>query len=130
MSSALSDRLSTGIDGLDEILHGGFIPERSYMLRGPAGSGKTILGLHVLERGLREGETGLFINLEEDLDDLEANAAALGFDTDAIEFLDLSPTADVFGEDIGRGTQVEKLDCVGVEAERSRVRFQVIQVFF
>ena len=44
MSPALSDRLSTGIDGLDEILHGGFIPERSYMLRGPAGSGKTILG--------------------------------------------------------------------------------------
>ena len=99
MSSALSDRLSTGIDGLDEILHGGLIPERSYMLRGPAGSGKTILGLHVLERGLREDETGLFINLEEDLDELKANAAALGFDTDAIEFLDLSPTADVFTED-------------------------------
>ena len=36
MSSALSDRLSTGIDGLDEILHGGFIPERSYMLRNEA----------------------------------------------------------------------------------------------
>ena len=99
MLSALSDRLSTGIDGLDEILHGGLIPERSYMLRGPAGSGKTILGLHVLERGLREDETGLFINLEEDLDDLKANAAALGFDADAIEFLDLSPTADVFTED-------------------------------
>jgi len=99
MSSGLSDRLSTGIDGLDEILHGGLIPERSYMLRGPAGSGKTILGLHVLEQGLREDETGLFINLEEDLDDLKANAGALGFDTDAIELLDLSPTADVFTDD-------------------------------
>ena len=99
MSSGLSNRLSTGIDGLDEVLHGGLIPERSYMLRGPAGSGKTILGLHVLERGLREDETGLFINLEEDLDDLKANATALGFDADAIEFLDLSPTADVFTED-------------------------------
>jgi len=41
----------------------------------------------------------LFINLEEDLRDLKANAAALGFDTDAIEFLDLSPSADVFVED-------------------------------
>jgi circadian clock protein KaiC len=99
MSSGLSDRLSTGIDGLDEILHGGLIPERSYMLRGPAGSGKTILGLHVLEQGLREDETGLFINLEEDLDDLKANAGALGFDIDAIELLDLSPTADVFTDD-------------------------------
>jgi circadian clock protein KaiC len=99
MSSALSDRLSTGIDGLNEILHGGLIAERSYMLRGPAGSGKTILGLHTLQQGIDEGETSLFINLEEDLGDLQANAAALGFDTDAIEFLDLSPTADVFTKD-------------------------------
>lgn len=99
MSPALSDRLSTGIDGLDEMFNGGLIPERSYMLRGRAGSGKTILGLHVLQQGVAEGETSLFINLEEDLSDLQANAAALGFDTDAIEFLDLSPTADVFIED-------------------------------
>jgi len=99
MSSALSDRLSTGIDGLNEILHGGLIPERSYMLRGRAGSGKTILGLHVLQQGVDEGETSLFVNLEEDLDELKTNAATLGFDTDAIEFLDLSPTADVFAGD-------------------------------
>ena len=112
MSSALSDRLSTGIDGLNEILHGGLIPERSYMLRGRAGSGKTMLGLHVLEQGLRADKTGLFINLEEDLDDLKANAATLGFDTDAIEFLDLSPTADVFTEDqsyeVFEATEVEQ----------------------
>ena len=99
MSSESTDRLSTGIDGLDEILDGGLIPKRSYMLRGPAGSGKTILGLHVLEAGLDRGETVLFINLEEDHDDLRANASTLGFDTEAIEFLDLSPTADVFTND-------------------------------
>ncbi|WP_121823032.1 ATPase domain-containing protein [Halostella salina] len=92
-------RLSTGVAGLDEILQGGFIPDRSYMLRGPAGSGKTILGLHFLAAGIDDGETALFINLEEDLDDLRANAAALGFDTEPIEFLDLSPSADVFTED-------------------------------
>ena len=99
MASPLTDRLSTGIEGLDEILDGGLIPARSYVLRGRAGSGKTIIGFHVLVAGIAEGETVLFINLEEDLDDLQANAAALGFDTDAIEFLDLSPTADVFTED-------------------------------
>ncbi|PSP37162.1 recombinase RecA [Halobacteriales archaeon QH_2_66_30] len=99
MASPLTDRLSTGIRGLDEILDGGLIPARSYVLRGRAGSGKTIIGFHVLAAGIAEGERVLFINLEEDLDDLQANAAALGFDTDAIEFLDLSPTADVFTED-------------------------------
>ncbi len=112
MPSALTDRLSTGIDGLDEILDGGLIPERGYMLRGSAGSGKTILGLHVLEAGTDADEAALFINLEEDLADLKDNAAALGFDTDAMEFLDLSPTADVFTEnqsyDVFEASEVEQ----------------------
>jgi circadian clock protein KaiC len=99
MTSAQFDRLSTGIGGLNEILQGGLIPERSYMLRGRAGSGKTLLGLHVLQEGIRQNETALFVNLEEDLNDLKANATAFGFDTEAIDFLDLSPTADVFTED-------------------------------
>ncbi|MFD1633852.1 ATPase domain-containing protein [Haloplanus ruber] len=94
-----TSRLATGSAGLDEILHGGFVAERNYMFRGPAGSGKTILGFHFLQAGVENGETALFINLEEDLDDLRTNAAALGFDTDAIEFLDLSPSAEAFTED-------------------------------
>ena len=96
MTSPTAERASTGITGLDEVLSGGLIPERSYMVRGQAGSGKTILSFHFLQRGIDEGETALFVNLEEDLRDLKANAAALGFDTDAIEFLDLSPSADAF----------------------------------
>ena len=99
MTLADADRASTGIVGLDEILSGGLIPERSYMVRGPAGSGKTILSFHFLQAGIDAGETGLFINLEEDIEDLKANAAALGFDTDAIDFLDLSPSADAFTND-------------------------------
>ena len=99
MPSPLSERASTGISGLDEVLSGGFVPARSYMVRGQAGSGKTILSFHFLQAGIDEGETALFINLEEDLRDLKANAAALGFDTDAVEFLDLSPSAEAFVED-------------------------------
>jgi len=112
MSSELPDRLSTGIGGLDELLHGGLISERSYMLRGHAGSGKTILGFHFLQAGLDADETVLFINLEEDLSDLKANAASLGFETEGIEFLDLSPTADVFTEnqsyDVFEAAEVEQ----------------------
>lgn len=99
MSSTFTERQSIGIDGLDEILHGGLLAERNYMLRGQAGAGKTILGLHFLQAGIDAGQTSLFINLEEDLNDLRANADAFGFETSAIEFLDLSPTADVFTED-------------------------------
>ena len=99
MASSSAERRSTGLEGLDEVLSGGLIPERSYMIRGQAGSGKTILSLHFLEQGVEAGESSLFINLEEDLSDLKANARSLGFDTEAIDFLDLSPTADVFTED-------------------------------
>ena len=59
------ERLSTGIPGLDEILRGGLIPKRSYLVRGEPGTGKTILGLHYLTHGAAEGDTSLFINLEE-----------------------------------------------------------------
>ncbi len=91
-------RLSTGIDHLDTVLGGGYIEGRSYLLHGPAGSGKTILAFHFLD-ACGVDDRALFINLEEDLSDLQANAAALGFDTDAIEFLDLSPSAEAFAED-------------------------------
>ncbi len=99
MDTAEPGRLSTGIPGLDTVLRGGLLHGRSYMLDGPAGAGKTILGFHILEAGLDAGETALFINLEEDLTDLRQNAATLGFSVDKMAFLDLSPTADVFTAD-------------------------------
>lgn len=99
MSDSIRNKLSTGIAGLDSVLRGGVIQGRSYMLTGSAGAGKTILGFHFLSAGLDEDETALFINLEEDIDDLRTDAATLGFDVDAVEFLDLSPTSDVFTED-------------------------------
>ena len=91
-------RLSTGVERLDEVVGGGYIEGRSYMLHGPAGAGKTILAMHFLDAA-EERETALFVNLEEDLEELQADAASLGFDTDDIEFLDLSPGAEVFTED-------------------------------
>src|SRR5215467_8798068 len=41
-------RISTGIAGLDHILHGGLLPGRTYLVAGEPGTGKTTLGLHFL----------------------------------------------------------------------------------
>ena len=38
-----SPRVSTGIDGLDNILAGGFDPDRIYLVEGQPGTGKTTL---------------------------------------------------------------------------------------
>ena len=48
------DRVSTGVFGFDEVLDGGLVTHRTYMLRGPPGAGKSILGLHFLEAGVEE----------------------------------------------------------------------------
>jgi circadian clock protein KaiC len=92
-------RISTGIEGLDVLLHGGFIPDRAYMVRGTSGTGKTILGYHFLAAGLDAGENVLYISFEEPAADLRANAASLGFDLSELPVLDLSPTAGEFLED-------------------------------
>lgn len=92
-------RISTGVDGLDSILHGGLITGRNYLVRGPPGTGKTILGTHFLKEGVERDETALFINLEESESDVRQNAASLGIDLSGVDFLDLSPTANVFVDD-------------------------------
>ncbi len=95
MVSPPDGRISTGISGLDDVLCGGLIPSRSYMVSGDPGTGKTILGLHFLTAG--EGES-LYVNLEEPAEEIARNAAAVGIDTEDVTFLDLSPTAEVFVE--------------------------------
>ena len=106
------DRLSTGIPGFDEILHGGLIPGRAYLVRGQSGTGKTILGLHFLSSGAEAGEKSLYITLGESAEQIRTNAEALGFDLKDIAFLDLSPTSQFFTEiqtyDIFSPAEVER----------------------
>ena len=92
-------RLSTGVPGLDEILLGGLIPGRAYLVRGGPGVGKTILGMHFLSSGIAAGEKTLFIAMGEPESNVRQNAESLGFDLGEVEFLDLSPGSDSFSED-------------------------------
>lgn len=91
-------RQPTGLPGLDEILHGGLIPERAYLVRGGPGTGKTTLGLHFLLAGVAAGERALFITLESSEPQLRQDAAEQGLDLSGITFLDLSPTREFFAQ--------------------------------
>ena len=57
-------RLQTGVPTLDTLLHGGLITGSTTLLLGPAGSGKTSLGLAFLAEG-RETEPGLYFGFYE-----------------------------------------------------------------
>ena len=72
-------RVTFGVDGLDNMIQGG-IPERSLLVAiGGAGTGKTTFGLQFLEYGIRHGETGVFITLEESYDRVVRSAAEKGW---------------------------------------------------
>lgn len=73
------DRLDIGIDGLDEMILGG-VPIRSLMVAiGSAGTGKTTLGLQFLNRALEEGDSAVFITLEESRTRILDTAAEKGW---------------------------------------------------
>ncbi len=75
---------STGIDGLDHILLGGFPRNHVYLLQGDPGVGKTTLGLQFLLQGVKEGETALYITLSETKDELEAVGRSHGWDLSGV----------------------------------------------
>ena len=96
---ATSDaRVSTGIPGLDEILHGGLPSRRGYLVRGGPGTGKTTLGLHFLLAGAAAGDSALMITLESSEAQIRADALDQGLDLDGVHILDLSPTREFFAE--------------------------------
>ncbi|WP_255195372.1 ATPase domain-containing protein [Halorarius litoreus] len=94
-----NSRVRSGIDGLDTLLNGGFPPNRTYMVRGRSGTGKTIIGYHFLAEGINNGENVLYITFEEPAVELIENAKTLGFDFSEVPILDLSPTGGEFTDE-------------------------------
>ncbi len=77
-------KVSTGIEGLDEITGGGFPRGRPTLVCGGPGCGKTLLALEFLAHGAEHGEPGVFVSFEETEQDLVENARSLGFDLPAL----------------------------------------------
>jgi circadian clock protein KaiC len=88
----MSTPLSSGIEGLDDILCGGFTPSRMYLCEGVPGSGKTTLGLQFLAAGVREGESVLYITLSESSEELREIAKSHGWNLEGIEVRELIPS--------------------------------------
>lgn len=74
------ESLSTGIEGLDLMIDGGYPIGRSVLITGPPGSGKTILGLHFLHRSCVDGKKCVMILTRELTGDLLKQAKSLGLD--------------------------------------------------
>ncbi|MGZ8377236.1 MAG: RAD55 family ATPase [Gemmatirosa sp.] len=78
-----SERLSTGVPGLDALMGGGIPAGDAVMVAGPTGSGKTTLGMQFVAEGLRQGEASVVAVFEEYPEDYLARLTTLGVDAEA-----------------------------------------------
>jgi circadian clock protein KaiC len=73
-------RISTGIQGLDSIIQGGFPKNSTTLVSGPAGGGKSIFCFQFLFEGIKNGEKCIFLSLDKKSEGLLVQAKKLGFD--------------------------------------------------
>ncbi len=86
----LSDKVSTGIVGLDAILEGGFPRDWIYLVQGAPGTGKSTLGLQFLLEGARSGERVLYVTLSHTERELREIAASHGWSLDGVPLYEMS----------------------------------------
>ncbi|MEG9431051.1 ATPase domain-containing protein [Terriglobus sp. ADX1] len=84
-------RLSTGVQGLDDILSGGLPRGHLYMVEGDPGTGKTTLALQFLLEGSRVKEKGIYVTLSESKLELEQVARSHGWDISNISIYEMVP---------------------------------------
>jgi circadian clock protein KaiC len=83
---AESSLIKTGIKGLDEILLGGIPRGNVILLQGVTGSGKTLMGIESIYRGITEfNEHGLIVVFETSPEKLIRDTAKFGWDLDTLQ---------------------------------------------
>ena len=96
------EKISSGIEGFDDITAGGLPLRRTTLLMGGPGCGKTVFALQMLvSAAMRHHTPGIFVAFEEDADRVAANAEAFGWDIHGLEntqrlfFVDACMRSDV-----------------------------------
>jgi len=81
-----TERIASGIEGLDGLLQGGFIKGDTILMAGNTGSGKTIFSAQFIHNGAAiYGERGVYATFEEDANTLKRNMLGFGFDLEKLE---------------------------------------------
>ena len=93
--SPSSERVTTGIAGLDEVLGGGLPKGHIYLVEGESGAGKSTIGLHFVLEGRRLGERTLWITMSETERELHDAAKSHGWALDGIDILNLVVSQEV-----------------------------------
>ena len=79
------EHVSSGIKGLNEMMHGGMLSCDCTLIAGSTGTGKTLFCIEFIKEGVKQGEKCLFISFEESPAVLRRNAKGIGFDIEKAE---------------------------------------------
>jgi len=82
---SLSERLPTGVPGLDKLMDGGLFAGSTTLVVGMTGAGKTTIGLQFALEGVKRGERVLYINFQENPAQLRRAIASLGVDPNKMQ---------------------------------------------
>src|SRR3989304_68952 len=77
---AETQKIPSGIPGLDDLIEGGYWPRSTIGTRGAGGGGKSPCAIQFLMEGIERGEQALYVTLEEPPEQIMREADLMGFD--------------------------------------------------
>ncbi len=89
------ERATTGIHGLDDLIEGGFPRNRTILVSGACGTGKSIFSMQYLFHGITQcNEPGVFVTFDEAPDNIRSDMLRFGWNLQELEAHNLFAMVD------------------------------------
>ncbi|NYZ75270.1 AAA family ATPase [Candidatus Micrarchaeota archaeon] len=122
------ERVPSGVSGLDELIQGGFPRRRSILVSGACGTGKSILAMQFLYKGVLDyGEPGVFVTFDEMPEKLRQDMLNFGWDLTELEKNDLFAIVDATSARVGTPSEEENALLPG-QLDIDRLLVEILQV--
>ncbi|MFH0861829.1 MAG: ATPase domain-containing protein [Candidatus Altiarchaeota archaeon] len=122
MDRTETGRKSTGVGKLDELMEGGFKEDSVNLLEGDPGSGKSTFALQYLLAGVKAGERGVYISVEETKKSFTHNMARFGYNIEEYEnagnFLFFECTSQKMKDFLDKGSLGIEQEIIQMQAKR------------
>lgn len=98
--SANEDQVArSGVDGLDNILRGGYPQNCLHLITGSPGTGKTTLAMQFLMEGLKQGDRCVYVTLSETQKEIDKIARSHGWNLSGLQITELIPSENDLSAD-------------------------------
>jgi KaiC/GvpD/RAD55 family RecA-like ATPase len=122
------ERVPTGVNGLDELIEGGFPRGRTILLSGGCGTGKTIFSLQFLYKGVIEyNEPGIYVTIDERPELTRQDMLRFGWDLRTLEDQGMFRIVDLLRSRIGLPSE-EKFQLSTEITDIDRLTLEIMQM--